>query len=59
MIKNEDVPSYKAFTHESEKKRKRRHAKENREAAEADQMKKEIQKGEKMCNIYHINNFNL
>lgn len=35
MIENEEVPPYKIFTHEPEKKRKRRHAKENREAAEA------------------------
>lgn len=42
MIKNKEIPSYKKFTHEPEKKRQRRLAKENREAVEAEELKKEL-----------------
>ncbi|KAI8424334.1 hypothetical protein MSG28_002877 [Choristoneura fumiferana] len=42
MIKKGEIPSYKKFTHEPEKKRQRRLAKENREAVEAEELKKEL-----------------
>lgn len=45
MIEKDEVPSYKIFTNEPEKKRKRRHAKENREAVEAEKNQKEFEKG--------------
>lgn len=38
MIKNGEIPSYKVYTHEPEAKRKRRIAKEKREAKEADEI---------------------
>lgn len=48
MIESGEVPSYKIFTHEPEKKRKRRHAKENREAAEAEEFANELGLGNKL-----------
>ncbi|XP_030028084.2 dnaJ homolog subfamily C member 9 [Manduca sexta] len=42
MIESGEVPAYKAFTHEPEKKRQKRIAKENREAEEAEELKKEM-----------------
>ncbi|XP_039749468.1 dnaJ homolog subfamily C member 9 [Pararge aegeria] len=39
MIEQGEIPSFKIFTHESTKKRQRRHAKENREAKEAEDLK--------------------
>lgn len=50
MIENGEVPTYKIFTHEPERKRKRRHAKENKEAAEAEQLKTKLKKGDIMLN---------
>ncbi|XP_045447089.1 dnaJ homolog subfamily C member 9 [Melitaea cinxia] len=38
MIEQGDIPAYKIFTHEPAKKRQRRHAKENREAKEAEEL---------------------
>lgn len=45
MIKQGEIPAYKIFTNEPEKKRKRRLAKENREAKEAEDYKKELGMG--------------
>ncbi|VVD05111.1 dnaJ homolog subfamily C member 9 [Leptidea sinapis] len=42
MIEQGEIPSYKIFTHEPARKRQRRHAKENREAKEAEQLKAEL-----------------
>lgn len=42
MIDQGEIPSYKIFTHEPAKKRKRRHAKENCEAQEAEEYKNEL-----------------
>ncbi|CAG4916072.1 unnamed protein product [Colias eurytheme] len=42
MIDEGEIPAYKIFTHEPAKKRQRRHAKENREAKEAEEFKKEL-----------------
>ncbi|CAF4767074.1 unnamed protein product [Pieris macdunnoughi] len=42
MIDQGEIPSYKIFTHEPAKKRRRRHAKENCEAQEAEEYKKEL-----------------
>lgn len=39
MIEQGEIPAYKIFTHEPARKRQRRHAKENREAEEADELK--------------------
>ncbi|XP_075971767.1 dnaJ homolog subfamily C member 9 [Anticarsia gemmatalis] len=45
MIKSGEIPAYKIFTHEPARKRQRRHAKENREAQEAEEMKKDLGMG--------------
>ncbi|XP_063377411.1 dnaJ homolog subfamily C member 9 [Cydia fagiglandana] len=42
LIDKGEIPAYKKFTHEPEKKRQRRIAKENREAVEAEELKKEL-----------------
>ncbi|CAH2105571.1 unnamed protein product [Euphydryas editha] len=42
MIEQGDIPAYKIFTHEPAKKRQRRHAKENREAEEAEELKNSL-----------------
>jgi hypothetical protein len=42
MIASGEVPSYKIFTHEPAQKRRRRLAKENREAQEAEEMNIEL-----------------
>ncbi|CAK1546159.1 unnamed protein product [Leptosia nina] len=42
MIDQGEIPAYKIFTHEPAKKRKRRHAKENYEAKEAEQLKEDL-----------------
>lgn len=55
MIESGEVPAYKAFTHEPEKKRQKRIAKENREAEEAEEMKKELgMKSGKMFCIFQV-----
>lgn len=56
MIKDGDIPAYKIFTHEPEKKRKRRLAKENREAKEAEELKNELGmgSGNKSYFSYHL-----
>lgn len=59
MIESGEVPSYKIFTHEPEKKRKRRHAKENREAAEAEEFANELGLGNKLfLNVIFFPNIN-
>ncbi|XP_028175446.1 dnaJ homolog subfamily C member 9 isoform X2 [Ostrinia furnacalis] len=42
MIENGEIPPYKIFTNEPARKRKRRWAKENREAKEAEELKNEL-----------------
>lgn len=42
MIEQGDIPAYKIFTHEPAKKRQRRHAKENREAKEAEELENKL-----------------
>lgn len=42
MIKSKEIPAYRAFTHETAKKRARRAAKENREAEEAEELSNEL-----------------
>ncbi|XP_053603781.1 dnaJ homolog subfamily C member 9 [Plodia interpunctella] len=42
MIEDKEIPAYKIFTHEPEKKRQRRIAKENRESKEAEEEKAEL-----------------
>ncbi|XP_023933825.2 dnaJ homolog subfamily C member 9 [Bicyclus anynana] len=42
MIDQGEIPSFKIFTHEPARKRQRRHAKENREAKEADDLKESL-----------------
>lgn len=42
MIEEGEIPAFKIFTHEPAKKRQRRLAKENREAKEADELKKSL-----------------
>lgn len=42
MIEQGDIPAYKIFTHEPVKKRQRRHAKENREAKEAEELENKL-----------------
>ncbi|GBP48611.1 DnaJ homolog subfamily C member 9 [Eumeta japonica] len=44
LIEKGEIPSYKIFTNEPEKKIKRRHAKERKEAAEAEKLKNESRK---------------
>lgn len=45
MIKVGEIPAYKIFTHEPEKKKQRRIAKENREAKKAEKMQEKIGAG--------------
>ncbi|XP_072940133.1 J domain-containing protein CG6693 [Epargyreus clarus] len=42
MIENKEIPAYKIFTHEPTRKRNRRHAKQLREAKEAEEMKQNM-----------------
>ncbi|CAH2071158.1 unnamed protein product, partial [Iphiclides podalirius] len=45
MIEKGEIPAYKIFTHEPNKKRQKRIAKENREAKEAEELKLELGMG--------------
>lgn len=51
MIQNNEIPAYKIFTHEPARKRLKRIAKENREAKEAEELKKDLGMGSEANNL--------